>query len=49
MALEVNKDEVLSQVSKAAIADKEIQLLFDGERFNQTYHEEMERYADQWK
>jgi hypothetical protein len=47
MALEVNKDEVLTQVSKAAIADKEIQLLFDSERFNQTYNEEMERYAKQ--
>jgi hypothetical protein len=47
MALEVNKDEVLSQVNKAAIADKEIQLLFDSERFNQTYNEELERYAKQ--
>jgi hypothetical protein len=49
MALEVNKDEVLSQVNKAAIADKEIQLLFDSERFNQTYNEEMEKYANQRK
>jgi hypothetical protein len=49
MALEVNKDELLNQVNKAAIADKEIQLLFDSERFNQTYNEEMEKYANQRK
>ncbi|MDR3180638.1 MAG: hypothetical protein LBT61_01750 [Prevotellaceae bacterium] len=49
MALEVNKDEVLSQINKAAIADKEIQLMFDSERFNQTYNEELERYANQRK
>jgi hypothetical protein len=49
MALEVNKDEVLTQISKAAVADKEIQLLFDSERFNQTYNEELERYANQRK
>jgi hypothetical protein len=49
MALEVNKDEVLSKVSAAAIADKEIQLMFDSERFNQTYNEEMERYANERK
>ena len=49
MALEVNKDEVLNQINKAAIADKEIQLLFDSERFNQTYNEELERYANERK
>jgi hypothetical protein len=49
MALEVNKDELLNQINKAAIADKEIQLMFDSERFNQTYNEELERYANQRK
>jgi hypothetical protein len=49
MALEVNKDELLSQINKAATADKEIQLLFDSERFNQTYNEELEKYANQRK
>jgi hypothetical protein len=49
MALEVNKDEMLSQVGKAAMADEEIQLLFDREKFNQAYNEEMERYANQRK
>jgi hypothetical protein len=49
MALEVNKDEVLNKISNAAIADKEIQLMFDSEKFNQTYNEELERYANQRK
>jgi hypothetical protein len=47
MALEANKDEVLSKISNAAIANKELQLLFDKDRFAKTYNEEMERYAKQ--